>query len=69
MELFKSLENKTKSYNDPFKHFEINQPLTDSAIKEISDAEVIDPKEENLNYDGKKGKFFLSGLFLTTSHV
>ena len=54
MELFKSLENKTKSYNDPFKHFEINQPLTDSAIKEISDAEVIDPKEENLNYDGTR---------------
>ena len=49
MELFKSLENKTKSYNDPFKHFEIKQPLTDSAIKEISDAEVIDPKKENLN--------------------
>ena len=54
MELFKSLENKTKSYNDPFKHFEINQPLTDSAIKEISDAEVIDPKKENLNYDGTR---------------
>ena len=54
MELFKSLENKTKSYHDPFKHFEINQPLTDSAIKEISDAEVIDPKKENLNYDGTR---------------
>ena len=27
MELFKSLESRTKSFNDPFKHFEINQPL------------------------------------------
>ena len=54
MELFKSLENKTKSYNDPFKHFEINEPLTESAIKEVSDAEVLDPIKENLNYDGTR---------------
>ena len=54
MELFKSLENRTKSFNDPFKHFEINQPLTNEAIKEISDADVLDPKQENLNYDGTR---------------
>ena len=54
MELFKSLENRTKLFNDPFKYFEINQPLTDSAIKEVSDAEVLDPKKENLNYDGTR---------------
>ena len=38
MELFKSLKSRTKSFNDPFKHFEINQPLTIDAIKEISNA-------------------------------
>ena len=54
MELFKSLENRTESFNDPFKYFEINQPLTDDAIKEISEAEVLDPKKENLNYDGTR---------------
>ena len=54
MELFKSLENKTKFFDVPFKHFEINQPLTNDAIKEISDAKVLDPKEENLNYDGTR---------------
>ena len=54
MELFKSLENRTKSFNDPFEHFEINQPLTNNAIKEISDAEVLDPKKQNLNYDGTR---------------
>ena len=43
MELFKSLEARTKSFNDPFKHFEINQPLTNEAIKEISDANIADP--------------------------
>ena len=54
MELFKSLENRTKSFNDPFKHFEINQPLTNEAIKEISNADIADPKKENLNYDGTR---------------
>ena len=54
MELFKSLENKTKSFSDPFDHFEINEPLTESAIKEISEADVLDPKKENLNYDGTR---------------
>ena len=36
MELFKSLENKTKSFNDPFKHFEINQPLTKKLLKKLA---------------------------------
>ena len=54
MELFKSLESRTKSFNDPFKHFEINQPLTNEAIKEISNANIADPKKENLNYDGTR---------------
>ena len=54
MELFKSLETKTKNFNDPFQHFEISEPLTEEAIKEISDAEIADPKNENLKYDGTR---------------
>ena len=54
MELFKSLESRTKSFNDPFKHFEINQPLVNEAIKEISETDVPDPTQENLNYDGTR---------------
>ena len=46
MELFKSLENKTKSFNDPFKHFELNEPLTNNAIQEINNAEILDPKKK-----------------------
>ena len=34
MELFKSLESRTKLFIEPFKHFEINEPLTKSAIDE-----------------------------------
>ena len=54
MELFKSLEVRTKLYNDPFKHFEIDQPLTEKAIDEINQAEIADPRKENLNYDGTR---------------
>jgi hypothetical protein len=54
MELFKSLKDKTNLYNTPFKHFELNEPLTKEAIKEICEAEVLDPKKENLNYDGTR---------------
>ena len=46
MELFKSLTDKTKSYDIPFNHFELNEPLTDEAIKEICGAEVLDPKKK-----------------------
>ena len=54
MELFKSLEKKTKLHEVPFKHFELDEPLTKEAIKEICDANIIDPKKANLNYDGTR---------------
>ena len=41
MELFNSLENRTKLFSDPIKHFEINKPLTQSAIDEINNAKKI----------------------------
>ena len=40
MGLFKSLETKTKLFDNPFKHFEIDQPLTKNAIDEICNAEI-----------------------------
>ena len=54
MELFNSLEHRTKSFDDPFQHFEIDQPLSKEAIKEIASVEVPDPKKENMNYDGTR---------------
>ena len=45
MELFKSLETRTKLFSDPFKHFEINEPLTKSAIDEIFNADIADPRK------------------------
>ena len=54
MELFKSLETRTKLFSDPFKHFEINEPLTKSAIDEIFNADIADPRKQNLKYDGTR---------------
>ncbi len=54
MELFKSLESRTKLFSDPFKHFEINEPLTQNAIDEICNADIADPRKQNLNYDGTR---------------
>ena len=54
MELFKSLQEKTKLYEVPFKHYELNEPLTNDAIKEICSADIPDPRKENLNYDGTR---------------
>ena len=65
MELFKSLENRTKLFNKPFKHFEINEPLTQNAIEEICNADIADLKQ-NLNYDGTRaldgGEAFRAGI-------
>jgi len=63
MELFKSLKEKTKLYKSPFKHFELNEPLTNEAIKEICEANVLDPKKENLNYDGTRALDGGEGVF------
>ena len=63
MELFKSLKDKTKSYEVPFKHFELNEPLTNEAIKEICKADVLDPKKANLNYDGTRALDGGEGIF------
>ena len=54
MALFKSLQDKTKLYDDPFKHFEFNEPLSSEAIKEICEADIKDPRKENLTYDGTR---------------
>ena len=54
MGLFKSVRDRTKSYDTPFRHFDLNEPLSDDAIKEIYDTHISDPKKENLKYDGTR---------------
>ena len=45
MEFLNSLKNRSKHYDFPFKHWELNQPLTEEAINEICKAEIIDLKK------------------------
>ena len=42
MEFLNSLKKRTKHYNTPFDHWELNKPLTEGAIKEICKTEITD---------------------------
>ena len=54
MSFLKSLLNNSKKFNDPFTHWELNQPLTDTAIQEISNADIANPSDHSLQYDGTR---------------
>ena len=54
MELFNSLKSRLEIYNKPFKHWSINQPLTELAVKEICTADIANPISEGLEYDGTR---------------
>ena len=46
--------NQSKKYEEPFQHWELNRPLTEEQIKEIVKADIDNPSEHNLNYDGTR---------------
>ena len=52
------MEYKKRSYlrknEKPFEHWELNKPLTDGQINEIINAEIDNPIEHDLNYDGTR---------------
>ena len=54
MEFLNSLKKRSKYYNSPFDHWELNQPLTKEAIKEICSTEIVDLRKLELNYDGTR---------------
>ena len=54
MLLIKSLKEKSKLYNDPFPHWEINDPLSKDSVNEICNAEIANPIQDNLEYDGTR---------------
>ena len=43
-----------KNSEEPFHHWELNQPLTEEQVKEIVNADIANPTEHNLNYDGTR---------------
>ena len=54
MSFLKSLLNNSKKFSDPFTHWEFNKPLTESTIKEINNADIANPIDYNLQYDGTR---------------
>ena len=54
MELFNSLKKRLETYQEPFKHWAIDKPLTDFAIKEVCNAEIANPIIKGIKYDGTR---------------
>ena len=54
MEFLNSLKKRSKHYTAPFSHWELNEPLTQDAIKEICKTEITDLSKMNINYDGTR---------------
>ena len=54
MSFLNSVLNQSKKYEEPFPHWELNQPLTEEQVKEIVNADIANPSEHNLNYDGTR---------------
>ncbi len=54
MSFLNSIINNSKKFEDPFIHWELNKPLTDEQISEIIKADIANPSDYNLNYDGTR---------------
>ena len=54
MEFLNSLKKRSKHYDTPFSHWELNEPLTQEAVKEICKTEITDLSNMNINYDGTR---------------
>ena len=54
MEFLNSLKKRSKYYDSPFGHWELNRPLTKEAIDEICKTEIADLTKMKINYDGTR---------------
>ena len=54
MTFLNSINNKSKQFETPFKHWELNEPLSKEAINEIINADIANPNEHKLEYDGTR---------------
>ena len=54
MTFLNSINNKSKQFEIPFKHWELNEPLSTEAINEIINADIANPNEHKLEYDGTR---------------
>ena len=54
MTFFNSILNNSKEHKDPFKHWELNEPLSEEAIIEITNADIPDLNKLDLQHDGTR---------------
>ena len=54
MTFLNSILNNSKKHNDPFVHWELNQPLSEQSITEIINADIPNVVNHNLDYDGTR---------------
>ena len=54
MSFLKSLTSNSNKFDKPFPHWELNNPLSEDAINEIIKADIANPNEHKLEYDGTR---------------
>ena len=54
MSFLNSLINNSKKFEKPFIHWELNEPLDNGAIEEIVSADIANPADHQLKYDGTR---------------
>ena len=54
MTFLNSILNNSKEHSYPFKHWELNEPLSNEAIQEIIKADISNVIDHNLTYDGTR---------------
>jgi len=54
MAFLNSINNNSKKFEYPFKHWELNRPLEDLEIDEIVNADIANPAKYDLKYDGTR---------------
>jgi hypothetical protein len=54
MTFLNSILNNSKEHNDPFKHWELSEPLSKDSISEIIRADIPDLNQLDLEYDGTR---------------
>tara|TARA_Y100001970_G_scaffold282035_1_gene394048 strand:- start:2131 stop:2793 length:663 start_codon:yes stop_codon:yes gene_type:complete len=54
MTFLNSILNNSIEHHEPFKHWELNSPLSDGAIDEIIKADIPNVEDHNLKYDGTR---------------
>ncbi|MBA1340153.1 MAG: hypothetical protein FD548_000406 [Pelagibacterales bacterium] len=54
MTFLNSILNNSKEHSDPFKHWELNEPLSDDMINEIVKTDIPDLNQLDLEYDGTR---------------